>query len=104
MELAQFLEQSDRGPVIHLALLDIDHFKQFNDRFGHLVGDRVLSLVGKQLSAATRVGVSVYRYGGEEFALIFWRRHRPAGAPTWPKPCASPSNIWCSRTVAPASG
>lgn len=71
LELAQFLDQGERGPVIHLALLDIDHFKQFNDRFGHLVGDRVLSLVGKQLSAATRVGVSVYRYGGEEFALIF---------------------------------
>lgn len=71
LELAQFLDQGSRGPKIHLALLDIDHFKQFNDRFGHPVGDRVLTLVGKQLSAATRVGVSVYRYGGEEFALIF---------------------------------
>lgn len=71
LELTQFLGQGSRGPAIHLALLDIDHFKQFNDRFGHQVGDRVLSLVGKQLAAATRVGVSVYRYGGEEFALIF---------------------------------
>ena len=71
LELGQFLEQGERGPAIHLALLDIDHFKQFNDRFGHQVGDRVLRLVGKQLTAATRIGVSVYRYGGEEFALIF---------------------------------
>ncbi len=71
LELGQFIGQGERGPAIHLALLDIDHFKQFNDRFGHQVGDRVLSLVGRQLAAATRVGVSVYRYGGEEFALIF---------------------------------
>lgn len=71
IELAQFLNHGDHGPSIHLAMLDIDHFKQFNDRFGHMVGDRVLGLVGKQLNAAARVGVSVYRYGGEEFALIF---------------------------------
>ena len=71
IELAQFLNHGDHGPSIHLAMLDIDHFKQFNDRFGHMVGDRVLGLVGKQLNATARVGVSVYRYGGEEFALIF---------------------------------
>ena len=71
IELTQFLNHGDHGPSIHLAMLDIDHFKQFNDRFGHMVGDRVLGLVGKQLNAAARVGVSVYRYGGEEFALVF---------------------------------
>lgn len=71
VELNQFIGHGDRGPAIHLGLLDIDHFKQFNDRFGHQVGDRVLSLVGKQLNATSRLGVSVYRYGGEEFALIF---------------------------------
>ncbi len=70
-ELGQFMGQGDRSPVIHLAMLDIDHFKRFNDRFGHPVGDRVLSLVGAQLNSVARVGVSVYRYGGEEFALIF---------------------------------
>ncbi len=70
-ELGQFMGHGDRAPVIHLAMLDIDHFKQFNDRFGHPVGDRVLSLVGAQLNNVARVGVSVYRYGGEEFALIF---------------------------------
>ena len=52
-------------------MLDIDHFKEFNDNFGHPVGDRVLRLVGNQLNAVARVGVSAYRYGGEEFALIF---------------------------------
>jgi len=70
-EFGQFMGHGDRAPLIHLAMLDIDHFKQFNDRFGHPVGDRVLSLVGTQLNSVARVGVSVYRYGGEEFALIF---------------------------------
>lgn len=70
-ELEQFLGPGDRAPPIHLAMLDIDHFKRFNDRFGHPVGDRVLSLVGAQLNSVARVGVSVYRYGGEEFTLIF---------------------------------
>lgn len=70
-ELAQFIGNGKKGPTIHLAMMDIDHFKQFNDNFGHPVGDRVLRLVGNQLNAVARVGVSAYRYGGEEFALIF---------------------------------
>jgi diguanylate cyclase len=70
-ELAQFIGNGKQVPAIHLGMLDIDHFKQFNDNFGHPVGDRVLRLVGNQLNAVARVGVSAYRYGGEEFALIF---------------------------------
>lgn len=70
-ELAQLTPQAARGVPLHLAMLDIDHFKQFNDRFGHQVGDRVLSLVGKQLNDTGKLGVSAYRYGGEEFALVF---------------------------------
>ena len=52
-----------------LAMVDIDHFKQFNDRHGHDAGDRVLASVAQQLSG-TR-GASVFRYGGEEFCLLF---------------------------------
>ena len=52
-----------------LAMVDIDHFKQFNDRHGHDAGDRVLAAVAQHLRA-TR-GASVYRYGGEEFCLLF---------------------------------
>ena len=70
-ELAQFIGNGKQVPAIHLGMLDIDHFKQFNDNFGHPVADRVLRLVGNQLNAVARVGVSAYRYGGEEFALIF---------------------------------
>jgi diguanylate cyclase (GGDEF)-like protein len=53
-----------------VAMIDVDHFKRFNDRYGHDVGDRVLRLVGSKL---TRVGGGGrgFRYGGEEFAVLF---------------------------------
>lgn len=53
-----------------VALLDIDHFKQINDRFGHDGGDRVLHAFGALLSAQLRVGDGIGRYGGEEFLLV----------------------------------
>jgi diguanylate cyclase (GGDEF)-like protein len=53
-----------------LVMADIDHFKQVNDRYGHQVGDRVLSRIARALSAAVRESDFVARYGGEEFALI----------------------------------
>ncbi|HET9032516.1 MAG TPA: GGDEF domain-containing protein [Dokdonella sp.] len=52
-----------------LAMVDVDHFKQFNDRHGHDAGDRVLASVA-QLLKTTR-GAQAYRYGGEEFCLLF---------------------------------
>lgn len=53
-----------------LAMLDVDHFKQFNDAWGHDVGDQVLKLVASRLQ---RVGGGgrAYRYGGEEFCIVF---------------------------------
>jgi diguanylate cyclase (GGDEF)-like protein len=53
-----------------MAMVDIDHFKRFNDRFGHDAGDELLRLVAAQLQAAGG-GSSAYRFGGEEFTLIF---------------------------------
>ncbi len=53
-----------------LILLDIDHFKGFNDEYGHLFGDTVIQQVAKRLKAASKEGISAYRFGGEEFALI----------------------------------
>lgn len=60
----------DSGKPFVLALLDIDDFKRVNDRFGHLVGDRVLLSAARALSSQTRPEDLVARYGGEEFAVL----------------------------------
>ena len=54
-----------------LAMVDVDHFKRFNDTHGHAAGDRVLQSVAQQLRR-TRSG-RAFRYGGEEFCLLFGR-------------------------------
>jgi diguanylate cyclase (GGDEF)-like protein len=53
-----------------LAMVDVDHFKPFNDRWGHEVGDQVLKLVASRLKRV-RGGGRAYRYGGEEFTIVF---------------------------------
>jgi diguanylate cyclase len=59
------------GDPFCLALADIDRFKQVNDRFGHLVGDRLLRLFANILLKNVRGQDKVARFGGEEFALMF---------------------------------
>ena len=56
-----------------LIMIDIDHFKQFNDNFGHLIGDEVLKIVARALTDSVKGIDSVARYGGEEFAIILPR-------------------------------
>jgi diguanylate cyclase (GGDEF)-like protein len=58
------------GPSYTIAMVDIDHFKKFNDTHGHHIGDQVLKLVGARL-AAIDGGGKAFRYGGEEFAVLF---------------------------------
>lgn len=59
------------GAPIGLVLIDIDYFKNFNDTYGHQVGDEVLQNVAKTLRAlATRPSDEAFRYGGEEFAVL----------------------------------
>jgi diguanylate cyclase (GGDEF)-like protein len=58
------------GHAFTIAMLDVDHFKQFNDTYGHDVGDQVLRIVATLLRQVRRGG-RAYRYGGEEFALVF---------------------------------
>ena len=58
------------GPVCAVAMADVDHFKKFNDTHGHAIGDQVLKLVAARLAEVEGGGVA-YRYGGEEFCVIF---------------------------------
>lgn len=59
-----------RGQSFTLLMLDVDHFKQLNDRFGHVAGDHVLTTVAASLRATLRSSDIVARYGGEEFAML----------------------------------
>ncbi len=63
-----------------LAMVDVDHFKRFNDTHGHAAGDRVLAAVARQLVGTS--GGRAFRYGGEEFCLLFTGRrvHTAAAA------------------------
>jgi diguanylate cyclase (GGDEF)-like protein len=54
-----------------LAMLDVDHFKKFNDTYGHDAGDDVLQLLGARLKGVTGGG-KPFRYGGEEFTIVFF--------------------------------
>ena len=51
-------------------MVDVDHFKKFNDRHGHAAGDQALRMVGAELEKVGGGG-RAYRYGGEEFAILF---------------------------------
>lgn len=54
-------------------MVDIDHFKRLNDRYGHATGDRVLQAVGERIHGAVRAEDTPARYGGEEFAVLLRR-------------------------------
>jgi len=54
----------------YLGLIDIDHFKQVNDRHGHLIGDEVLLLLSRLMRASFRFHDRLYRFGGEEFVVL----------------------------------
>ena len=75
---ASFVERASRelaraertGGTLALVMADIDHFKRFNDRYGHQTGDRVLALSGRAIAAAIRGIDLAARYGGEEFVFL----------------------------------
>ncbi len=64
------LEAREQQRPLTLLLVDIDHFKQFNDTYGHLVGDKVLRFVASTLKRSVKGKDTAARFGGEEFAVI----------------------------------
>jgi len=69
--LPRMLASTDRdGGALTVLMIDVDHFKQINDRHGHLVGDAVLRRLGGCLDEACRVGDLAVRFGGEEFLVV----------------------------------
>ena len=69
----EFLRTQRNGQPFSLLMIDIDHFKQFNDLYGHSQGDRVLKNVAAQLRSLIRKPMMPFRFGGEEFAVILPR-------------------------------
>jgi len=63
-------EALDESEALSLLLCDIDHFKRFNDTYGHQIGDQVLRLVARTLSDSVKGRDTPARFGGEEFAII----------------------------------
>lgn len=66
----QIQKARTQGTPLSLIILDIDYFKKVNDTYGHLAGDRLLQLLGKQLRQNLRSLDTAFRYGGEEFVVV----------------------------------
>ena len=67
---AAIAEVTARPRALSLLVVDIDHFKRINDAHGHAAGDEALRRIARELRDAVREGDRVYRYGGEEFAVL----------------------------------
>ncbi|GIW95389.1 MAG: hypothetical protein KatS3mg110_3430 [Pirellulaceae bacterium] len=72
MEMARLEKEfRERHRPSSVMMLDVDHFKKFNDTYGHQAGDAVLKNVAQTLRSHLSQDVQVFRYGGEEFAAVF---------------------------------
>ena len=81
--LPRFIERHARsGRPLSLALVDVDHFKEVNDRHGHAAGDRALAAVADVLRSGLRQTDRIARYGGEEFAILLPDTDLERGAAT----------------------
>ncbi len=70
-QLESEIDRSNRYQhPLTLLLLDIDHFKDYNDKYGHLEGDKLLVRFSQIIKSCLRTNDSAYRYGGEEFTVI----------------------------------
>ncbi|MFP6759872.1 MAG: GGDEF domain-containing protein, partial [Alphaproteobacteria bacterium] len=78
------------GQDLCLIMSDIDHFKQFNDTFGHQVGDEVLKVTTRVLTNGIKGRDTAARCGGEEFCVILCRAPAWPTLSPWPKAFAKP--------------
>lgn len=70
-DLVETVDESQRlGAPVAFAMIDVDHFKAFNDTHGHTAGDDALRIVAAAIATAVRGADIVYRYGGEEFSVL----------------------------------
>ncbi len=70
IRLTELANNKEEPYVFSMILLDIDHFKEFNDNFGHQIGDQVLKLIARTLKDSVKGRDLAVRYGGEEFAIL----------------------------------
>ena len=79
--LTHLLAQRIQPDKYHAVLfIDLDHFKNINDTFGHSIGDRVLKMVSQKLQKSIRKGDTVSRHGGDEFAILLENLKSPIDA------------------------
>ena len=82
-QLSHEVERAQRyGRPVSVILLDLDNFKQVNDTYGHLMGDKLLALMGQVIKDQVRASDIAARYGGDEFAIILPDTPRPAAEAT----------------------
>jgi diguanylate cyclase (GGDEF)-like protein len=94
-----------QGQPLSLIMLDVDHFKSYNDTFGHPAGDVILSSLAKILREAVRDHDQVARYGGEEFALLLPSASADGSRVIGERLCAAISGFpWPLRSITASIG
>jgi two-component system chemotaxis response regulator CheY len=85
------------GHTYAVALCDVDHFKAYNDRYGHQAGDEALRAVARALGTYGRLGDAAYRYGGEEFVVVMPEQDLSVQRHQRPSDCVRLWKIWVCR-------